>query len=308
MAEPKERTVSKNSNQRQRMERVSKVLGEVKTEGTIDFAKFADDYTMIRVPIICGSSMGDIYIFSHKEDQIHEDFIKLYRAKLCNQINTKKHIMSEKAGGDVGPVVAVASFIEEGDYDKFLVLFNEYLTHEIHKNMREEGEFNQLLETLDKPITEKILNQTLENIAKAMEERKLKSLEHVFLVHDHNSGKFYHMMPSDPKVKMTYENLEQAGLIQASIYRSIKDKLYEFSDDTLEENCRKAIETWVSADDRKNPKLSRKILEESEIKKLEVDVPEADKNKKPKSIVYNYEHCLIFEDVFDKMRKTLCPI
>lgn len=87
----------------------------------IDIAEYADHIT-INVPIAVGQKIGHVYIFSHRE-HLREGIINFYKDGLKNQIEVKKYIVSEKVGYDVGPLIAVAELIEDGDYGRFLKIF-----------------------------------------------------------------------------------------------------------------------------------------------------------------------------------------
>lgn len=86
-----------------------------------DLAEFAG-YKTVEVPISYGTRMGAVYIFL-KPDRLDEKCGNFYKEGLRNAINVKKYLESEKVGYDVGPAIAVASLIEDGDYGRYLKLF-----------------------------------------------------------------------------------------------------------------------------------------------------------------------------------------
>jgi len=281
--------------------------GDIQTEGPLDFANMPKEYEIVKVPITLGYNLGDVYVYWEKGDPIHEKFRDLYRDKLCDQLNKKKHNDSVKEQRDVGPVAAVANFVDDGDYKKFLNLFNEYMLHEIREAIMEEirkarieeGAYNKLLTSLSNPITQEIHDDILTDMKRihddilmdtkeAIEERKLKHIEHVFLIKDERTGKFYHIMPADSGVKQAYELIEQTGLILASVAWSLKEKIYEGS--ITEDDCSKAIVNWIEDNNKINADKARKILEGSMASKLEGSDKE-------------YKNCIIFENVAEKMRE-----
>lgn len=91
------------------------------TPASFDLSSFAD-YRTVHLPVQYGPRTGHVYAFSHK-DHLDERFDKLYKECLRNAIEVKKYIESQKAGYDVGPAIAVASLIEDGDYARHLKLF-----------------------------------------------------------------------------------------------------------------------------------------------------------------------------------------
>ncbi|MEM4133649.1 MAG: hypothetical protein QXO35_00285 [Candidatus Micrarchaeia archaeon] len=90
-------------------------------EDASDFSDFAD-YRRVCVPIRCGSRMGIVCTFSHK-DNLDSKFDTLYITGLKDLIEYKKYIESEKMNFDVGPAYAIAAIIEDGDYYRFLSKF-----------------------------------------------------------------------------------------------------------------------------------------------------------------------------------------
>jgi hypothetical protein len=275
-----------------RVKDASKKVESVKAEGPFDLVIIPKNYEIVKVPITLGYSLGEVNLYWEKGDPVHEKFRDFCRDKLCDQLNCKKHNDSVKEKRDIGPVPAVANFIEDGDYKLFLDLFNEYMVYEIRKALMEEGEYKQLISALSKPITKEIHDEIIDDIREAIEERKLKSMEHVFLVKDERTGKFYHIMPADQHVKMAYENLEQYGLILASVAWSHKEKIYEGS--ITEDECSKAIANWVEENNKINADKARKILEGSMVSKLEGSDRE-------------YKNCIIFENVAEKMKSICIP-
>ena len=264
--------------------------GGIQTEGPLDFANMPKEYEIVKVPITLGYTKGEVYVYWEKGDLVHEKFRDLYRDKLCDQLNKKKHNDSVKEQRDVGPVAAVANFIEDGDYKRFLNLFNELMLHEIRKSLMDEGEYKQLLDALSNPITNEIHDDIISDIREAINERKLKTIEHVFLVKDERTGKFYHIMPADQHVKQAYELVEQSGLILASVAWSLKEKIYEGS--ITEDDCKNGIMEWIEADNKAKALKARKLLEESMVSKLEGSDKE-------------YKNCIVFENVAEKM-KEMC--
>lgn len=91
-------------------------------EDISDFSDFAD-YRRVCVPIKCGSRIGVVCTFAHK-DNLNSKFDTFYMAGLKNLLEYKKYIESEKLNFDVGPAYAIAVAIEDGDYSRFLSQFH----------------------------------------------------------------------------------------------------------------------------------------------------------------------------------------
>ncbi|MEM3369818.1 MAG: hypothetical protein QXE90_03120 [Candidatus Micrarchaeia archaeon] len=90
-------------------------------EDASDFSDFAD-YRRVCVPIRCGSRIGIVCTFAHK-DNLNSKFDTFYMTGLRNLLEYKKYIESEKLNFDVGPAYAIAAAIEDGDYSGFLSQF-----------------------------------------------------------------------------------------------------------------------------------------------------------------------------------------
>jgi len=88
----------------------------------LDFAQFLN-YKTIEVPVQCGHKTGKIYTFSDK-DHLKNGLLKTYKEELQKLIEKKKYVDSEKSCCDIGPTVAVANLMEDGEYAEFVKKFN----------------------------------------------------------------------------------------------------------------------------------------------------------------------------------------
>jgi hypothetical protein len=87
-----------------------------------DFAQFLN-YKTIEVPVQYGFKTGKIYTFSH-QDHLKNGLLKNYKDELQSLIEKKKYEDSEKSCCDIGPTVAVANLIEDGEYAEFVKKYN----------------------------------------------------------------------------------------------------------------------------------------------------------------------------------------
>ena len=87
-----------------------------------DFAQFLN-YKTIDVPVQCGSKNGKIYTFSH-QDHLKNSLLKDYREELQGLIEKKKYLDSVKSRYDIGPTIAVANLVEDGEYAEFVKKHN----------------------------------------------------------------------------------------------------------------------------------------------------------------------------------------
>ena len=116
------------------------------SEEISDFSDFAE-YRKICVPIRCGSRTGLICTYLHK-DHMDSSLDPFYLSGFQNLIEYKKYIESERLNFDVGPVYAIASAIEDGDYFSLLKDFQERwklkeFEHAFH--VREDGDSYHIL-------------------------------------------------------------------------------------------------------------------------------------------------------------------
>lgn len=88
----------------------------------LDFAQFLN-YKTIEVPVQYGDKTGKIYTFSH-QNHLKNGLLKNYKEALKEIIEKKKYTDSEKSCQDIGPTIAVANLIEDGEYAEFIKQFN----------------------------------------------------------------------------------------------------------------------------------------------------------------------------------------
>jgi len=272
---------------------LTKLKGGVKIEDKMDYALITE-YLTPQIDVECGEKKADVYFYSH-EDHMHEDFMDLYKMGLKKQIDQKKIILSKQEQRDVGPFYTIVRYIEEGDYDMFLAIFDILLSIKISYKLIEEGEYNHFLSIFDKPITNDACNQFIENLSKLVRKRKLQSLEHVFKVYDHDNGKTYHIMPAKYGAKAAFENMEQGGAIAVAIYKEFKEKQSrgEISEDICVEELERAMMAWISGNDKKNAKLFREILEDPSVRVKKIE--QYDKELKG---------CVIFENALNRIKEN----
>jgi len=276
---------------------IFKKLGkEIKLEDKIDYAVITE-YLIRKIPIECGQKKAEVSFYSH-EDHMHKDFMAIYETGLKKQIEMKKHILSEEANKDIGPVFAVARYIEDGDYDKFLAIFDILLSINISSELMAEGEYAPLLNIFNKPLTDDSCNQFFRNIQSLVNKRKLQSLEHVFRVYDCDSNKTYYIMPAKHGAKDAFKLIEERGAISVAIYKEFKEKINDISEDSCKDEINNAMLNWISGENKKKSKMFADILEGSMVNTLEGDMltPEGEKRV--------YKNCIIFEDVLDKIKQS----
>jgi len=87
-----------------------------------EFARFAN-YIAIEIPVSCGNQKGKVYTFSRK-DHLKNGLLKEYKEKLSDLIEKKKYVDSQFFSFDVGPTIAVADLVEEGEYQNFIKSYN----------------------------------------------------------------------------------------------------------------------------------------------------------------------------------------
>jgi hypothetical protein len=273
-----------------------KKLGKgIKLEDKIDYAVITE-YLVRKIAVECGEKKGDVSFYSH-EDHIHKDFMDIYESGLKKQIEKKKLILSEQAKRDVGSLVAIARYIEDGDYDKFLAIFDILLSMKISSELIGEGEYDHLLKVFDQPLTDDSCDQFFKNIQSLVSKRKLQSLEHVFRVYDCDSNKTYYIMPAKYGAKQAFKLIEERGAIAVAVYKEFKEKINE-TEDSCKDEINAAILGWISGENKKRSKMFADILEESMVKTLEGDMPTLEGEKKV------YKNCIIFEDVLEKIKQS----
>jgi hypothetical protein len=82
-------------------------------------------YECVRIEVACGDRPGDVFTFSHKNHlNLNKDLLDFYKDGLKTLIETKKYLIFLDEKRDVGPTVAIARIIEDGDYANFLQIFN----------------------------------------------------------------------------------------------------------------------------------------------------------------------------------------
>ena len=87
-----------------------------------DFADLTD-YISLELPVTCGKKYGIVYTYSNKE-HLRNSLLENYTKELGKRIEIKKHCDSVKYTSDIGPTVAVANLIEDGEYADFVKSFN----------------------------------------------------------------------------------------------------------------------------------------------------------------------------------------
>ncbi|MEM2974251.1 MAG: hypothetical protein QW112_01325 [Candidatus Micrarchaeia archaeon] len=291
--EKNKKTAGKSLNYSSPKDIIQKLGNKEKTEGLrlLDYASITD-FVSIKIPLECGEAgRGDVYIYSHK-DHLNEDFENLYTIGLKYQLENKKYILSEKARRDIGPVRTVARYIEDGDYSRFLSIFDILQSIEIAHRLFVEEEYGLFLSIFRKPITEQDRDEFMKNLSNLVVSRKLQSMEHIFMVHDYNTGRLYHIMPASGSYKQAFENIEQKGAMIYAVYKSFKDNIAEIAES--DKYCDQIIYDWAFGNDEKNAKLLREALDESKIEELENDVDK-----------HIYKNCFIFQDVPAKIKEKV---
>lgn len=80
-------------------------------------------YISLELPVKCGDKFGIVYTYSHK-DHLKNSLLKNYTKELARLIETKKYCDSALCSFDVGPTIAIANLIDDGEYAEFVKRFN----------------------------------------------------------------------------------------------------------------------------------------------------------------------------------------
>jgi len=87
-----------------------------------DFADLTE-YISLKIPVTCGERFGFVYTYSHR-DHLKNSLLKNYAKELTKKIDDKKYCDSALYTMDLGPTIAVANLIEDGEYAEFVRGFN----------------------------------------------------------------------------------------------------------------------------------------------------------------------------------------
>ncbi len=110
-----------------------------------DLINVAANYITVEVPVVCGIRVGRVYIFSRKEN-LTNGLLENCTEGFKELVQQRKYFDSKNVLYDVGPTIAVANAIDNGEYAEFIKTYDKELTGLEHViKVEEDGHSHHLM-------------------------------------------------------------------------------------------------------------------------------------------------------------------